>query len=151
MKQYNNVWILNNGTGTNQIATEGEAVRIGGKGATLYPDKGCTYRRAITLGCEVSTASAENQLVRYSSLSKSGFTFIIDNKTSYSGDIVILAKKDLSTSLIMNIHATVVAKGKSIGTNKVPFVTIESVSDGDIKGRVFTHSWDFFNSLLTLR
>ena len=150
MKQYNNVWILNNGTGTNQIATEGEAVRIGGKGATLYPDKGCTYSRAITLGCKVSTASAENQLVRYSSLSNSGFTFIIDNKTSYSGGINILVKENLSTHLVMNIHATVVANGKTTGTSSKSFMTVDKVSDGTISGRVFTHSWNVFDALLIL-
>lgn len=144
------IWKLNNGTGTNQIATEGEAVRIGGKGATLYPDKGCTYSRAITLGCKVSTASAGNQLVRYSSLSKSEFTFIIDNKTRYSGNIQILAKENLNTPLIMNIRATVVANGKTTGTNSESFMTVIKVSDGTIDGRVFTHSWNVFDALLIL-
>ena len=107
--------------------------------------------RVSSFGCKISIISTNsNQLVVYSSLSKSGFTFIIDNKTSYSGDIQILAKENLNTPLIMNIRATVVARGKTTGTNSNLFVTVTKVSDGDINGRVFTHSWNVFDALLIL-
>lgn len=89
-------------------------------------------------------------MVRYSSLSKSEFTFIIDNKTRYSGNIQILAKENLNTPLIMNIRATVVANGKTTGTNSKSFMTVIKVSDGTIDGRVFTHSWNVFDALLIL-
>lgn len=110
-----------------------------------------TQGRVSSFGCKTSiTLTNSNQLVRYSSLSKSGFTFIIDNKTSYSGDIQILAKENLSSPLVMIIHATVVANGKTTGTSNKSFMTVNEVSDGIIDGRVFTHSWNVSDALLIL-
>ena len=63
-------WELNNGKGSNQIATEQEAYAIGGKGSPVA-NKCLTQGRVSSFGCKTSiTSTNSNQLVVYSRLSK---------------------------------------------------------------------------------
>lgn len=64
------IWKLNKGTGTNQIATEGEAAKVGISLVPSEPSKGCTKSRAIALKCNVAGSYDSNQLVKYSDLSR---------------------------------------------------------------------------------
>lgn len=74
-------WKLNNGTGTDQIATEAEAASKGGSSSSS--NKCCTKSRAVALNCSVSGNYSDNQLVKYSNLSKKitryKATFIANN------------------------------------------------------------------------
>lgn len=63
-------WVLNNGKGDQQIATEQEAYQIGGKGSPVA-NKCLTQGRVSSFGCKTSiTSTNSNQLVVYSRLSK---------------------------------------------------------------------------------
>lgn len=63
-------WVLNNGKGINQIATEQEAYQIGGKGSPVA-NKCLTQGRVSSFGCKTSiTSTVSSQLVVYSRLSK---------------------------------------------------------------------------------
>lgn len=87
LTEHESGWVLNNGTGTNQIATELEARSKGGNSIVITNDKGCTKARAIYLGCSVSGLYDDNQLVKYSDLSKS-VTYYTATFTANSGDFM---------------------------------------------------------------
>lgn len=65
-------------TGTNGIATEGEAKSKLGYSGSVDTNKCCTKARAIAMGADSAklTSYKDNQLVKYSDLS----TSVIDNK-----------------------------------------------------------------------
>lgn len=87
LTEHESGWILNNGTGIDQIATESNAYAVGkNSGVTIQDSKGCTKSRAVTLGCKVSGSYSDNQLVKYSDLSKSesGFTISWSGNSRYT-------------------------------------------------------------------
>ena len=61
-------WKLNNGTGTDQIATEAEAASKSGSSSSS--NRCCTKSKALSYGLSVSGTYDSNQLVKYSSLYK---------------------------------------------------------------------------------
>lgn len=61
-------------TGTNAIATEKEAAKISGSELINEGNRGCTKNTALKYNCTVAGTYASNQLVKYSSLSKTGGT-----------------------------------------------------------------------------
>ena len=125
------IWKLNNGTGTNQIATELEARSKGGNSIAITNDKGCTKARAVYLGCSVSGSYDDNQLVKYSDLSKS-VTYYTATFIANSGDL-------MSTFLIcagQPVQANFNRYELSIGTNTYRFmegsgISINSESGGN--------------------
>lgn len=54
---------------------------------TIQDSKGCTKSRAVTLGCRVSGSYSDNQLVKYSDLSKS-VTYYTATFIANSGDFM---------------------------------------------------------------
>lgn len=167
LTEHESEWILNNGTGTNQIATESNAYAVGkNSGVTIQDAKGCTKSRAVILGCKVSGSYSDNQLVKYSDLSKSesGFTIswsgnsrypmgtwtqgtgtppkiVLSWSTEKAGDVILTTSdKDPVTNSYFQYGKTIrLFKQASIQSN---WVSAGSILDSDV---VDGGSYNWFN------
>lgn len=74
-------------TGTNGIATEGEAKSKLGYSGSVNTNKCCTKARAIAMGADSSklTSYKDNQLVKYSDISKVAFYVTLNIPLRYTG------------------------------------------------------------------
>lgn len=89
-------------TGTNGIATEGEAKSKLGYSGTVDTNKCCTKTRAVAMGADSSklTSYKDNQLVKYSDISKVASYVTLNIPLRYTGS------QELKTIIVYLKHTT---------------------------------------------
>lgn len=121
------------GQSTNQIATEAEAKTIGGSSTSITTNLCVIKTRATALRCKVSGTYGDNQLVRYSDLSKAWTRPL--NVTIYyglgSGTTGWQAQmKNASNSWQSLATASSTSSMITFGTNKVYTTSLQSCRYG---------------------
>lgn len=83
-------------TGTNGIATEGEAKSKLGYSGSVDTNKCCTKARAIAMGADSSKLSAykDNQLVKYSDIQPAKIYYTVTVKNSVNSNVTISSEID---------------------------------------------------------